>query len=240
MAWAGLLVLSSLIGNLFNSDPKSGTPRTSSASSDAPPPPSDASAASDLIFNGDFSGLEGWQVQPSTKCTHCGMESQRSDKNHSYYLAWERTGSGADGAALWARQRPTCDVRRCGKLVLSFDVRVDHHSLPNSGWWSDGRGGSGEYPAKVVIAFTDNKGERFEWAHGFLYRHDGSTRLVNYTRVPKGQWVHFETDLFAAENWVDGWGMSLPSPVTLTDIFVGGNGWDFAGALTNLQLSGCQ
>lgn len=198
---------------------------------------SDGSAAGNLIVNGGFVGLEGWKVQPSQNCTRCSMETRLGDVQGGHYLAWERTRSGADGGALWARQWPNYDVRDCRKLLLSFDVRVDHHSLSNSGWWSDTRGGSGEYPAKVVVAFTDAQGERFGWSHGFLSHHDGSTRLVNYTLVPPGEWVHFEADLFARKNWVDEGGEPLPSPVALADIFVGGNGWDFAGALTNLRLS---
>lgn len=232
-----LFGLSTLYGSIFQSDRDQGA---FAELGDTPEPPARVSTTDNLIVNGGFVGLEGWTVQPSQKCAHCWMEVQASNGEYPHYVAWERTGSGADGAALWARQRLSRDVRRCGKLVLAFDVQVDHHSLANSGWWSDSRGGSGEYPAKVVIAFMDSNGERIEWARGFLYRHDGSTKLVNFTLVPKGQWVHFEADLFASQNWVDEWGKPLPSPVTLTDVFVGGNGWDFAGALTNLRLSGCQ
>jgi hypothetical protein len=229
----GVLILMILAVTFLSGCPNPDTP-TPSVQGMSP-----GSTGDNLIVNGDFVGTEGWKIQPSPKCTHCRMEPQFDDGDHPHYLVWERTHSGADGATLWARQWPNHDVSQCQSLILSFDVRVDHHSLSNSGWWGDTRGGSGEYPAKVVIAFNDAQGERFGWAHGFLYNHDGSTKLVNYTLVPEGRWYSFEADIFAPEHWVDHWGKPLPTPVILTDIFVGGNGWDFGGAIDNLRLRGC-
>ena len=193
-----------------------------------------------LVANGDFArGLAGWEIVESENCTRCSMEVETGDAARRHVLAWRRTQSGADGGALWAKQALHRSLDDCDRLLLALDVQVEQQSLSNSGWWSEERGGSGEYPAKVTIAFLDEQEERFDWSHGFLYKHDGQTSLTNYTQVPQGSWYSFRVDLLAPEGWVDGRGQPLPQPVAIQEITVGGNGWDFAGAIANVQL-GCQ
>ena len=82
------------------------------------------------------------------------------------------------------------------------------------------------------------QGSQFDWAQGFLTVHDGTTTLRNYTVVPAGQWVRYEADVQSPTAWVDGFGMALTNPGLLTDIYVGGSGWDFTGAIDNLFLTG--
>jgi len=191
----------------------------------------------ELIQNGDFGqGLEFWTVdQP---CSSCWLEVEGEGTAGGHFLAWERTNSGNNGSAIGAHQALDMDASRYDRLVLTLEVQVDYHTLPNSGWWSDQHGGSGEYPAKITLAFTDAAGQAFEWSHGFLNTHDGSTALQNYTLVPPGQWTPFEADLLAPSQWVDARGNPLPRPARLTGISVGGNGWDFRAAVRHLSLRG--
>ncbi len=198
------------------------------------------SGGPNLIDNGDFAlGFEGWEMVQ--ECDSCGMQTNLDpDPRLGDYLAWQRdTGGGRSGAAIWARQPLNIDMRECTDLHIGFDVRVDNHSLTNSGWYSDEHGGNGEYPVLVRLAFMPAfQGSQFDWARGFLTTHDGTTTLRNYTIVTAGQWTHFEADVQSAEQWVDGFGMVLTNPGVLTDIYVGGSGWDFTGAIDNLVLTG--
>jgi hypothetical protein len=196
-----------------------------------------AQQGQELIRNGAFAqGLEGWTIdQP---CASCWMEVQPGELPGESILAWERTNSVGEGSAIWARQPVNIDVREYTRLLLSVDVRVDAHNLPNSGWWSEQNNGSGEYPVKIMLLFTDARGAPLEWSFGFLATHDGSTQIQNYMLLPAGEWSALQTDVLSPRQWVDPRGSPLPAPAMLTEVLVGGGGWDFAGAVTNLSLVG--
>jgi hypothetical protein len=104
-----------------------------------------------------------------------------------------------------------------------MEVRVDSHSLRGSGWWSDQRGGTGEYPVKIRIDYLDDRERKASWTHGFLTTRNPD-RLKNYTRVKKGQWTKVELKL------------DLGEAVHLRAIRFFGSGWSFEGAVRNLQL----
>jgi hypothetical protein len=188
-----------------------------------------------LIPNGDFAaGLTGWElVQP---CTDCWMKVVEGTAPHAYALVWARENSGASGSAIWAQQTLDVDVSQMDHLLLSMDVMVLSHSLPNSGWWSDENNGSGEYPAKITLSFVDAQGSPIEWAFGFLITHDGSTALTNYQLVRPEEWTPVQIDLFAPAQWVSPRGEPLAKPARLTGILIGGNGWDFSGMAANIRL----
>jgi hypothetical protein len=191
----------------------------------------------ELIQNGDFEqGLDFWTVEQP--CASCWMEVQSDDAPGGNVLAWERTNSGGEGSAIFAHQSLDVEASGYERLVLTLEVRVESHSLPNSGWWSDQQRGSGEYPAKITLSFTDAAGQPFEWSRGFLIMHDGGTVLQNYALVPPGQWVPLEADLLSPAQWVDARGNPLPRPSRLTAVTVGGNGWDFRAAFRHLSLMG--
>ena len=191
-----------------------------------------------LLPNGDFSqGLEYWTIHKNEACSACEMDVVVEDKDHAYILKWEQTGGVHYASAMRAYQRPDIDLRGCGSLKLSFDVRVDDYTLLNSG--ARFHADHGEYPAKITIRFLDSEGQRIEWTRGFLHEYDG-THLVNYTIVPPGGWYTYEVNLLVPENWVDHNGEPLPPPVILHEFNVSGSGYDYVGAITNLRLMGCQ
>ncbi len=193
--------------------------------------------SANLIYNGDFSaGMAGWTI--SQDCQSCGMQTN-IDPTFGDYLAWSRDNSGASGASIWARQPLGIDMATCRDLHIEFDVRVDWHTLPNSGWWTDEHGGNGEYPVLVRLAFMPAfQGSQFDWARGFLITHDGTTRASNWVPVPGNTWWHYEADVLSPSEWVDAFGNVLTTPGVLTDIYVGGAGWDFVGAIDNIVLTG--
>lgn len=190
-----------------------------------------------LIQNGDFQqGLEFWTI--SQPCTSCWMEVTGDDASGRRILMWERTGSNGSGSAISARQSLDADVSGVAHLQLNLFVRVGGHSLTNSGWWSDHNNGIGEYPVLVRLTFTDAAGQPFEWSLGFLSTHDGTTQLQNYTIVPAGQWVQYETDVFAPDMWLNPRGVPLSAPARITGMIIGGSGWDFSGAAAFITLTG--
>jgi hypothetical protein len=191
-----------------------------------------------LLPNGDFSqGLEYWTIHKNEFCSGCEMGLAVGDENHPFILKWDQTGSGKRPSAMRTYQRPDIDLRGCTSLWLSFDVRLDYYTLPNSGTRYHGE--HGEYPAKITIRFLDSESQRIEWTRGFLHAYDG-THLVNYTIVPAEEWFTYSVNLLAPQNWVDHTGKPLPPPVTLYEFNISGSGWDYGGAITNLHLSGCQ
>ena len=135
-------------------------------------------------------------------------------------IAWSRVAGGDSGSAgvfQWIRAGVP------GKLLLRMEVRVDSHSLRGSGWWSDQRGGTGEYPAKIRIDYLDDRERKAFWTHGFL-TNKNPNRLLNYTQIKKGEWTKVELEL------------DLGDHVFLRAIRFYGNGWSFEGAVRKLEL----
>ncbi len=192
-------------------------------------------APTPLIRNGGFEqGLDFWTInQP---CTSCSMRVEGSSPQDRR-LEWQRTNANGSGSAIWAVQQINRDVSGARTLTLTFTARVDQHNLTNSGWWSDQHGGSGEYPVKVTLNFTDAAGTPFEWSVGLLVVNDGSTMLRNNILVQAGQWTPFEANLLDVDHWLDARGAALPAPATLVNVVVGGSGWDFAAGLDDIQLT---
>jgi len=194
----------------------------------------------ELVVNGDFAaGGTGWTFSIASTCGNCWVDVVGDDSGpERNMLMWERTGSGTSGSALSAQQRVDADVSQYGSLWLSLELRVIHHSLPNSGWWSDRNNGNGEYPIQVTLNFTGMDGQPFSWSSGFLANHDGSTALRNFTLVPAGQWTTQAVDLLLPAEWTDPRGFALPRPARLVDVIVGGSGWDFSGAVKSISIVG--
>ena len=211
-----------------------------------------------LIRNGDFSeGLAGWEETHGSKVDDVWNVGVEGDEK---YLSWSRERSHNDGGAAGAVQQMDADATAFRSLVLSIDVRVSHHTLLNAGWWAESRGGSGEYPAKILVYYKDGEGNSHLWTHGFInvfqsqpvrYKdpktgrveyHDAGTSLTNFTKVPRDEWHHYEVDLMDSRELVDmdfsRRGQQMPKPARLTAIKVFGQGWDFAAAVDNIELRG--
>ena len=199
-----------------------------------------AQGGDELLVNGNFAqGAAGWSLNIADTCSSCWIDVVGDDSGpERNMLMWQRTNSGNNGSAVWAQQRVDADVSRYGSLWLTVELRVIQHSLPNSGWWSDRHNGNGEYPVQVTLRFTDAAGQPFEWSHGFLVVHDGSTALRNYTLVPADQWTTYSADLFLPAEWTDPRGMALPNAARLMEVVVGGSGWDFSGAIKSISVMG--
>ncbi len=200
-----------------------------------------AQGGDELLVNGNFAqGTAGWTFNIASTCGSCWIDVLGDDSGpERNMLMWERTNSGNNGSAIWAQQRVDADVSRYGSLWLTVQLRVLQHSLSNSGWWSDMHNGNGEYPVQVTLRFADRGGQLFEWSHGFLTVHDGSTALRNYTLVPAGEWTTYSADLFLPAEWTDPRGMALP---TAARSGRGGSsaaaGWDFSGAIKSISIMG--
>jgi hypothetical protein len=193
-----------------------------------------------LIRNGDFSdGLSQWEKTHSSKVEDMWEVAVKGEEK---YLAWSRERSGNDGGTVGAIQQMEADVGRFEKLIISADVRVSNHTLSGPGWWAEQRGGSGEYPAKILVYYKDAKGKPHVWTHGFLPELRGRTSLANFSNVPWDTWYHYEADLMNVAELVDmdfkRRGQRLPLPAQITAIKLLGQGWDFAAAVDNIELLG--
>lgn len=199
-----------------------------------------AQGGDELVVNGDFAeGGAGWTFGVASACGTCWIDVVGDDSGpERTMLMWERIGSGASGSALWAQQHVDADVSQYGSLWLTLELRVIHHSLSNSGWWSDRNNGNGEYPIQVTLNFTGMDGQPFSWSGGFLANHDGSTALRNYALVPLDQWTTQAADLLLPAEWTDPRGYALPRAARLMDVIVGGSGWDFSGAIQSVSIVG--
>ncbi len=155
-------------------------------------------------------------------------------------VRWERTGGDGRGGAVSIVRALTDEVSRSTHLLLGARLKVGSHSLGNSGWHSQSHGGPGEYPAHVQVDWLDDTEKRGRWSHGFLTRHDGGTRFRNYTLVPRGEWCFLAFDLLdpATRESRDPErpGLAVKRPMLLRSLTLMGNGWDFSGAVDEIQL----
>lgn len=194
----------------------------------------------DLIRNGDFSdSLSQWEKTHSSKVED---KWEVAVKDKEKYLSWSREQSGSDGGTVGVVQQMEANVREFRKLILSIDVRVSSHTLSGPGWWAEQRGGSGEYPVKILIYYKDVKDRPHVWTHGFLSDFKGRTNLKNFSNSPRDTWYHYEADLMDVAELVDmdfqQRGQRLPLPAKITAIKLLGQGWDFVAAVDNVKLLG--
>jgi len=187
-----------------------------------------------VLLRDDFEGGRGkW----SEKLGGVGKKSVRFESGR---VRFHRTGGSGSGGEASISRTLKDEVHDCSHLILGGRIRVKSHSLPNSGWHSQAHGGPGEYPVHVQIEWLDEEESRRRWSHGFLSRHDGSTRLVNFTKVAPSEWTSFAFDLLAAETRAsrdpERPGLAVPAPMLLTTLRLMGNGWDFAGEVDEVQL----
>ncbi len=214
----------------------------------AKPPPA-VSASENLITNGTFNGLDGWERAQSN------APGQFRLRTADGAVFWERTGSRNDGANFGVLQPLAVDVTNAGRLILELDARVDSHTLKGTGWYSEQHDGPGETPVHLCVSYVDENGKSHAWHYGFLLHAEGEvvwwenprtgqrerkpaeTRLTNVTVVEPGQWHHASFDLLDDAVRRDPRGRTtLPRPAKITRIYVYGSGWDFSAGVRNLSL----
>lgn len=144
------------------------------------------------------------------------------------YFMWARTNSEADGGYVGIKQfLGNYDLREKEKLILSFDILISLQELDSDGW------AGGEYPASVELIFVNENNEEYFYKKCFILK--GST--INYpennvTEIDGGDFYHFEEDLMQDIEI----SKNILSHPYLKEIRVGGNGWDFVGAVDNIKL----
>jgi hypothetical protein len=197
-----------------------------------PSPLAAADLAGNLLANGAFEDLAGWGTLHQSDVAD---EIRLEDGGN--FVLWERTRSGSDGGAVGLFQDLEVDVLGAEQVNLCLDVWVGYHTLQNSGRSSESQGSEGEMPAHITVRYLDASGNQGRWSHGFLIRSEGETSLQNYTLVPAAEWSHVCVDLTDEGVLKDPRGeQTLPRPVTITQVRLFGDGWDFKGAVGNALL----
>lgn len=143
-------------------------------------------------------------------------------------LMWGRRNSEADGGYVGAKQSlENYKLEEKKKLKLSFDIVIFIQELDSDGW------AGGEYPASVELIFMNGNNEEYVYKKCFILK--GSP--INYpennvTEIERGYFYHFEEDLMQDSEISE----NILSHPYLKEIRVGGNGWDFMGAVDNIKL----
>jgi hypothetical protein len=127
------------------------------------------------------------------------------------------------------------DASDCSALTLNMDVKVIMHNLEAGGYVAP----TFEWPVIVQISYTTTGGGTQVWRHGWYidppgdfslgWIDDPGTGLIpifNDEQVIQGVWDANSFNLFA----------ELPQLDTITRIYVGGSGWDFEGAVDNIEI----
>ena len=204
--------------------------RTSSLEPGSLPP---ASMSGNLLENGAFHKLAGWEE------VHTSPVPDRTTlAAGDNYVFWKRAGSGESGGSLGVLQSLELDVSQAKRLELCLDVWVGYHTLKNTGWFAEEHGWLNEMPVHIRVDYLDRAGSQQIWHHGFLITHNGNTTMTNFTLVPRAMWRHFCFNLLDNHLRRGPYGREiLPPPVELSRIVLFGNGWDFKGAVGNAVLT---
>ncbi len=148
--------------------------------------------ADNLIRNGDFSRqLQGWTMLDKG-------ESGRADTGGSRRLV-EDTIAGRKVQALHiSRDSPrdthyesgivqeiNRDVSAYRNITFTAWVRVDHASLSGGGYLGS------EFPIMFRVHYTDEKGGRPGWSHGFYYANPENRPTDGGELIAQGQWFPY-------------------------------------------------
>ena len=181
----------------------------------------------------DFNTIDSW----SKKTPGNGTYTLESIENTFHY---KRENSGAGDFTGLEKSNLNIDISQCSEAYMEFDVKVMNSSLTNSGWWTYNYGGYGEFPANVILHFTDSNGNNFVWNHGFLFTTDSYNR-ANYTVIGKGEWYHYKSpNLVNEKTTATGPKNQAKQSGTIKKInyiFIGGNGHNFEGYYDNFKIT---
>ena len=183
--------------------------------------------ADNLIKNGDFSRqLQGWTM-------HDKMEAGRPDIGGTRRLV-EDTIAGRKVQALRISrdtakdthnetgilQEINRDVSAYRNVSLTAWVKIDGASLSGGGYLGS------EFPIMFRVNYTDEKGGRPGWSHGFYYANPENRPTDNGELIAQGQWFPYLGRL-----------SDLPDrPAYVRSIEVLSAGHDFDAMVADLRL----
>jgi hypothetical protein len=150
-------------------------------------------------------------------------------------LGASRNGGGVSGDWTAVEQPLAINALGCASLALSIDVRVDYHNLVAGGFVTP----AFEWPVILQIDYLDTGGNAQTWRFGWYLTNPGDgppgpvsdpgqglIPFYNDLAVPGALWVANTFNLKT----------ELPQAVTITNLRVGGSGWDFEGFVDNVVL----
>ena len=184
----------------------------------------------DVIVNGNFAAMldRGWEEPEQQRLDETDPlgEIRIAPLGGKTVLVLERKGAKTHGETSII-QRIHKDIRDFSSLKLSFEVLVNHQSLPGGGYRST------EFPVMVELRYRDPADVPRSLYWGFYYLDPGTGPewwpMVNGIKVVQGEWYPFETDnLMRATDDT--------RPVYVESIRVYASGWDWDSAITNLSL----
>jgi hypothetical protein len=190
------------------------------------PPSVPASAALDLVLNGDFSQLDvGWlkrtDVEAGRRDDITGQTQFLSppDMPGVHFI---RLGSKNSHGENGIYQDINRDVSDFVSLKLSVDLRLMHQSLSGGGYLGS------EYPLLVAITYRDYDGKQVRWAHGFYYQNDAAYPTNVGEQVPADVWIPYEKDLLSLDGY--------PKPARILSVEVVASGWDYESMVKSVSV----
>ncbi len=134
-----------------------------------------------------------------------------------------RTDAGNNSAVTGVRQQINRDVSYFRSLVLTADIRVHNQSLSGGGYQSS------EYPLIIRLRYRDVAGNEQEYVRGFYYQNDDENPTRNGERIPRDQWIPFQSG-----NLLQGLDVR---PFTLMYIEIYASGWDYESFVSNVRMT---
>ncbi len=193
--------------------------------------------SADPVENGGFEdGLDPWvSYEPGVTGTLTIEVVSADGSRRLHYL---RSDSGSSGGEMYAHQTfEGVDLSHYSEVYLECDVKLVDRTLASSGSWSYYNGGHGEWPAE--IRFVNSGDESYEWHHGFA-DFDDTYERSNYTKVELGAWYHYRSpnlkEVQTTETGPHNAPIESGPPTLITEVKVGGSGWDFEGYFDNVKL----
>ncbi len=191
------------------------------------------------VGNGDFEadGLDPWVAYEPAITGNLTIEIVSEDGSRRLHYA--RSDSAGNGGEMYAHQvlGDGVDLSAYSEVYLECDVKLVRDTLQSSGGWSYYQGGHGEWPAE--IRFVNQGAETWEWHHGFADFDDYYER-TNYTKVELGTWYHYRSPNLKEVQTTETEAGNVPiesgPPTRITEVKVGGSGWDFEGYFDNVRL----
>lgn len=173
------------------------------------------------ITNGTFeAGTTGWQII-DTGQNHTNTLTTVSDTSCGDELVLTRQDSKNAPALIGLTQDVRIDKDVVGKLKLQMVLIVDHQDEP-----SDGNLG-GDTPVFITLDYKDAAGGTKSWSHGFQ-----TASTINYPhrdqKITPNYWYTYNVeDVFSL----------IPDAVSITDVAIGGSGWNFTSRVSHVGLS---